>query len=306
MQPVARPAGCGRSPPASACIRDHPVVDHQRHCPISTPVSRLDNEYLPWEYRRRPLRQPRERRVVEQVQAQHPRRRGQGAAAARPRASGSRTRVSWRRIDQTNIVFGYRVRERFWPVKCDRKCTCAPESCGGSEVCLTQDCRIGRPMPRGAIGFRRWPRPKRGTRREGTRNVAAGPRRLESRAGRLRPARCDGRRTRDPSGGARRRSRRWRQRKRFGHDGCAGAQHRREQRAGVESALAGGTHHARQHLLGCARQTGGGWPVKVRRKEGVTNHLHPESCAGRREAAGEALTGARMGRAIEHGCGSSS
>ena len=31
-----------------------------------------------------------------------------------------------------------------------------------------------------------------------------------------------------------------------------------------------------------------------------TNHLHPESCAGRREAAGEALTGARMGGAIEH------
>ena len=52
--------------------------------------------------------------------------------------------------------------------------------------------------------------------------------------------------------------------------------------------------------LWCARQTGEGWPVKVRRKEGVTNHLHPESCAGRCEAAGEALTGARTGRAIEH------
>ena len=51
---------------------------------------------------------------------------------------------------------------------------------------------------------------------------------------------------------------------------------------------------------GVRRQTGGGWPVRVRRKEGVTNHLHPESCARRREAAGEALTGARMGRAIEH------
>ena len=50
----------------------------------------------------------------------------------------------------------------------------------------------------------------------------------------------------------------------------------------------------------CARQTGEGWPVKVRRKEGVTNHLHPESCAGRCEAAGEVLTGARTGRAIEH------
>ena len=53
-------------------------------------------------------------------------------------------------------------------------------------------------------------------------------------------------------------------------------------------------------VLWCARQTGEGWPVKVRRKEGVTNHLHPESCAGRCEAAGEALTGARTGRAIEH------
>ena len=50
----------------------------------------------------------------------------------------------------------------------------------------------------------------------------------------------------------------------------------------------------------CARLTGGGWPVRVRQEEGVTNHLHPESCAGRCEAAGEALTGARTGRAIEH------
>ena len=53
-------------------------------------------------------------------------------------------------------------------------------------------------------------------------------------------------------------------------------------------------------LLWCARLTGEGQPVKVRRKEGITNHLHPESCAGRCEAAGEALTGARTGRAIEH------
>ena len=49
----------------------------------------------------------------------------------------------------------------------------------------------------------------------------------------------------------------------------------------------------------CARLTGGGWPVRVRQEEGVTNHLHPESCAGC-EAAGEALTGARTGRAIEY------
>ena len=40
--------------------------------------------------------------------------------------------------------------------------------------------------------------------------------------------------------------------------------------------------------------------MEVRRKEGVTDHLHPESCAGRCEAAGEALTGARTGGAIEH------
>ena len=53
-------------------------------------------------------------------------------------------------------------------------------------------------------------------------------------------------------------------------------------------------------VLWCARLTGEGQPVKVRRKGGITNHLHPESCAGRCEAAGEALTGARTGRAIEH------
>ena len=53
-----------------------------------------------------------------------------------------------------------------------------------------------------------------------------------------------------------------------------------------------------KHVLGCARRTGEGWPVRVRREEGITNHLHPESCAGRREAAGEALTGARTGRAL--------
>ena len=53
-------------------------------------------------------------------------------------------------------------------------------------------------------------------------------------------------------------------------------------------------------VLWCARLTGEGQPVEVRRKEGVTNHFRPESCAGRCEAAGEALTGARTGRAIEH------
>ena len=52
-------------------------------------------------------------------------------------------------------------------------------------------------------------------------------------------------------------------------------------------------------VLWCARLTGEGAgesPAEGR----ITNHLHPESCAGRCEAAGEALTGARTGRAIEH------
>ena len=62
----------------------------------------------------------------------------------------------------------------------------------------------------------------------------------------------------------------------------------------------GGGVEGRNHGLWCARLTGEGQPVKVRRKEGIANHLHPESCAGRCEAAGEALTGARTGRAIEH------
>ena len=38
----------------------------------------------------------------------------------------------------------------------------------------------------------------------------------------------------------------------------------------------------------CARLTDEGQPVEVRQREGVTDHLHPESCAGRCEAAGEA------------------
>ena len=57
---------------------------------------------------------------------------------------------------------------------------------------------------------------------------------------------------------------------------------------------------AHDTVLWCARLTGEGQPVEVRRKEGVTNHFRPESCAGRCEAAGEALTGARTGRDIEH------
>ena len=55
-----------------------------------------------------------------------------------------------------------------------------------------------------------------------------------------------------------------------------------------------------QQTRACARLTDEGQPVEVRQREGVTDHLHPESCAGRCEAAGEALTGARTGRATEH------
>ena len=92
------------------------------------------------------------------------------------------------------------------------------------------------------------------------------------------------------AGGVRLRGRR-RKPEGLGNDRLSGAQHLGDQPGQVEAALTGGAYDAGQHLLGCARQTGGGWPVRVRRKEGVTNHLHPESCAGRREAAGEAVQG---------------
>jgi hypothetical protein len=39
--------------------------------------------------------------------------------------------------------------------------------------------------------------------------------------------------------------------------------------------------------------------MKVPHKKGVANHLGPESCGRRREAASEALTGELTGRAIE-------
>ena len=82
-------------------------------------------------------------------------------------------------------------------------------------------------------------------------------------------------------------------------------EHRKRERLERRDCHSGRRQH-RHHRNGegmagsCARLTGEGQPVKVRRKEGITNHLHPESCAGRCEAAGEALTGARTGRAIEH------
>jgi hypothetical protein len=39
--------------------------------------------------------------------------------------------------------------------------------------------------------------------------------------------------------------------------------------------------------------------VRVLHDEGVANHIDPESCAGVREGIGEALTGERIGQAIE-------
>jgi hypothetical protein len=39
--------------------------------------------------------------------------------------------------------------------------------------------------------------------------------------------------------------------------------------------------------------------VQVLHDEGVANHIDPESCAGAREGPGEALTGERIGQAIE-------
>ena len=44
------------------------------------------------------------------------------------------------------------------------------------------------------------------------------------------------------------------------------------------------------------RETGEEQVVKVHGDEGIANHIGPESCAGAREGAGEALTGERRGR----------
>ena len=52
-----------------------------------------------------------------------------------------------------------------------------------------------------------------------------------------------------------------------------------------------------KHVLGCAR-------VRVRRKEGVTNHLHPESCAGRRRR--EVMEGSTVSSTTEEASGDGS
>ena len=47
------------------------------------------------------------------------------------------------------------------------------------------------------------------------------------------------------------------------------------------------------------RETGKKSVVRVHYGEGVAIHIGPESCAGAREGIGEALTGERIGQAIE-------
>ena len=122
-----------------------------------------------------------------------------------------------------------------------------------------------RPPRRRERGSRRWRRRDEDTRRGPTPRTAAsclvafpplaakptgrglGRRRdgaLSAGRGRAGGREADERFPRRPASGGRR------QRKRLGHDGFGGAQHRRDQRARVEVALAGGTHDAGQHLLG--------------------------------------------------------
>ena len=48
-----------------------------------------------------------------------------------------------------------------------------------------------------------------------------------------------------------------------------------------------------------ARRETGREGVRVPHDEGVANHIDPGSCAAVREGYGEALTGDRIGRAIE-------
>jgi hypothetical protein len=52
-------------------------------------------------------------------------------------------------------------------------------------------------------------------------------------------------------------------------------------------------------LVRVRRETGKKSVVKVHHGEGVAIHIDPESCADAREGIGEALTGERIGQAIE-------
>ena len=48
----------------------------------------------------------------------------------------------------------------------------------------------------------------------------------------------------------------------------------------------------------CAGETGGREQMRVLYSEGLASHADPESCAGGRKGAGEALTGERAGRVL--------
>ncbi len=52
-------------------------------------------------------------------------------------------------------------------------------------------------------------------------------------------------------------------------------------------------------LVRVRRETGKKSVVRVHHGEGVAIHIDPESCADAREGIGEALTGERIGQAIE-------
>ncbi len=102
--------------------------------------------------------------------------------------------------------------------------------------CLTQDCRIGGPNAAGRHRFRRWPRPKRARGGRGRCAKGGGPgTRREGLAGGHAGA---GSTSASGTTGAR------------AHSIVVNSAW------GVESALAGGTHHARQHLLGVGALAG--------------------------------------------------
>jgi hypothetical protein len=52
-------------------------------------------------------------------------------------------------------------------------------------------------------------------------------------------------------------------------------------------------------LVRVRRETGKKSVVRVHHGQGVAIHIDPESCADAREGIGEALTGERIGQAIE-------
>ena len=72
------------------------------------------------------------------------------------------------------------------------------------------------------------------------------------------------------------------------------------QSSGSHRAVIGQSSGSHRAVIGpqpkCAGETGKKWAVQVRCDEGAANRIAPEPCTGSREAAGEALTGARIGQ----------